>query len=102
MPLFGKSQKSPSEIVKQLKDAVSALERGDKKLEKVQEDISKNLVSVIQVIDLELNRSIYKKIKISKNFPYVNETLNSSTTHQSGAFQNHWFITKLESLWFAG
>lgn len=45
MPLFGKSQKSPSEIVKQLKDAVNSLEKGDKKAEKAQEDISKNLVS---------------------------------------------------------
>lgn len=45
MPLFGKSQKSPSEIVKQLKEAVNCLEKGDKKAEKAQEDISKNLVS---------------------------------------------------------
>lgn len=35
MPLFGKSQKNPVEVVKQLKDAVVALEKGDKKLEKV-------------------------------------------------------------------
>lgn len=35
MPLFGKSQKSPSEVVKALKEAVNALERGDKKVEKV-------------------------------------------------------------------
>lgn len=47
MPLFGKSQKSPSEIVKQLKEAVNSLEKGDKKAEKAQEDISKNLVSLI-------------------------------------------------------
>lgn len=45
MPLFGKSQKSPAEIVKQLKEAVNCLEKGDKKAEKAQEDISKNLVS---------------------------------------------------------
>lgn len=45
MPLFGKSQKSPSELVRALKDAVTALERGDKKAEKAQEDVSKNLVS---------------------------------------------------------
>lgn len=44
MPLFGKSQKSPAEVVKALKEAVSALERGDKKAEKAQEDVSKNLV----------------------------------------------------------
>lgn len=47
MPLFGKSQKSPAELVKALKEAISALERGDKKAEKAQEDVSKNLVSSI-------------------------------------------------------
>lgn len=47
MPLFGKSQKSPAELVRSLKDAVTALERGDKKAEKAQEDVSKNLVSVL-------------------------------------------------------
>lgn len=45
MPLFGKSQKSPTELVKALKEAVSSLERGDRKAEKAQEDVSKNLVS---------------------------------------------------------
>lgn len=76
MPLFGKSQKSPAELVKvsitapwlglsaekisnrqwfidlqALKEALKALEalktleRGDKKAEKAQEDVSKNLVS---------------------------------------------------------
>lgn len=48
MPLFGKSQKSPAELVKALKEAVNSLERGDKKAEKAQEDVSKNLVSVTQ------------------------------------------------------
>lgn len=47
MPLFGKSQKSPAELVRSLKDAVTALERGDKKAEKAQEDVSKNLVGYI-------------------------------------------------------
>nr|CAD7261687.1 unnamed protein product [Timema shepardi] len=46
MPLFGKSQKSPAEVVKALKEAVNALERGDKKAEKAQEDVSKNLVLI--------------------------------------------------------
>lgn len=46
MPLFGKSQKSPSDLVRALKEAVLALERGDKKAEKAQEDVSKNLVLV--------------------------------------------------------
>lgn len=45
MPLFGKSQKSPAELVKALKEAVNSLERGDKKAEKAQDDVSKNLVS---------------------------------------------------------
>lgn len=44
MPLFGKSQKSPYELVKALREAVIALEKGDKKAEKAQEDVSKNLV----------------------------------------------------------
>ncbi|GAB6020553.1 mo25 protein [Chamberlinius hualienensis] len=46
MPLFGKSQKSPADLVKALKEAVVALERGDRKAEKAQEDVSKNLVLV--------------------------------------------------------
>nr|CAG4638490.1 EOG090X07E2 [Cyclestheria hislopi] len=46
MPLFGKSQKSPAEVVKALKEAVASLEKGDKKLEKAQEDVSKNLVLI--------------------------------------------------------
>lgn len=46
MPLFGKSQKSPAELVKALKEAVNSLERGDKKAEKAQEDVSKNLVLI--------------------------------------------------------
>ena len=39
MPLFGKSQKNPIEIVRQLKDGVISLERGDKKAEKAQEEV---------------------------------------------------------------
>lgn len=35
MPLFGKSQKSPAEVVKALKEAMLSLEKGDKKVEKV-------------------------------------------------------------------
>lgn len=52
MPLFGKSQKSPAELVRSLKDAVTALERGDKKAEKAQEDVSKNLVSNINILPI--------------------------------------------------
>nr|CAG4645569.1 EOG090X07E2 [Lynceus sp. MCZ IZ 141354] len=43
MPLFGKSTKSPAEVVKILKEAIISLEKGDKKIEKLQEDVSKNL-----------------------------------------------------------
>lgn len=46
MPLFGKSAKSPAEVVKSLKEAINALERGDKKAEKAQEEVSKNLVHI--------------------------------------------------------
>lgn len=56
MPLFGKSQKSPAELVRSLKDAVTALERGDKKAEKAQEDVSKNLVS--KLVSISIGRSI--------------------------------------------
>ena len=37
MPLFGKSTKSPSEVVKSLREALHALDRGDKKVEKVRD-----------------------------------------------------------------
>nr|SVE73597.1 EOG090X07E2 [Daphnia atkinsoni] len=46
MPLFGKSQKSPAEVVKALKEAMTSLEKGDKKVEKAQEDVSKNLLLI--------------------------------------------------------
>ena len=47
MPLFGKSQKSPAEVVRALKEAVNALEKGgERKAEKAQEDVSKNLVLI--------------------------------------------------------
>lgn len=35
MPLFGKSIKNPVEVVKSLREAVNALEKVDKKAEKV-------------------------------------------------------------------
>lgn len=62
MPLFGKSQKSPAELVRSLKDAVTALERGDKKAEKAQEDVSKNLVSRITIILIALYNFRLKSI----------------------------------------
>ncbi|KAH7642796.1 calcium binding protein Mo25 [Dermatophagoides farinae] len=46
MPLFGKSTKSPFELIKSLQEALLALEKGDKKAEKAQEDISKNLLLI--------------------------------------------------------
>ncbi|KAB7495765.1 Protein Mo25 [Armadillidium nasatum] len=46
MPLFGKSNKSPQEVCRQLKEALTALERADKKAEKAQEDVSKSLSQI--------------------------------------------------------
>lgn len=46
MPLFGKSTKSPYDLVKSLQEALTVLEKGDKKAEKAQEDVSKNLVLI--------------------------------------------------------
>lgn len=47
MPLFGsKSPKNPTEVCKALKEALTALERSDKKAEKAQEDISKSLSQI--------------------------------------------------------
>nr|ACO14798.1 Mo25 [Caligus clemensi] len=48
MPLFGKSSKSPAEVVRSLKEALLTLEKGSdgKKQEKAQEDLSKQLVNM--------------------------------------------------------
>lgn len=48
MPLFGKSSKSPVEVVKVLKESLTTLEKGGdgKKQEKAQEDTSKQLVNI--------------------------------------------------------
>jgi len=48
MPLFGKSSKSPTEIVKLLKESLTTLEKGgdSKKQDKAQEDVSKHLGSI--------------------------------------------------------
>lgn len=48
MPLFGKSSKSPTEVVRNLKEALLTLEKGGdgKKQEKAQEDLSKQLVNM--------------------------------------------------------
>lgn len=51
---FGKSQKSPAEIVKNLKENVASLEKletsDNKKSEKVAEEVSKNLASLKEVL----------------------------------------------------
>ncbi|CAK9296824.1 unnamed protein product [Gordionus sp. m RMFG-2023] len=46
MPLFGKSHKSPLELVRNLKEALVILEKGDKKVDKATEEISKTLASM--------------------------------------------------------
>ncbi|OZC05289.1 Calcium-binding protein 39 family protein [Onchocerca flexuosa] len=53
LPLFGKSHKSPSDIVRNLKDSLTQLEkleRGDKKNEKVAEEVSKSLQAIKGII----------------------------------------------------
>lgn len=67
MPLFGKSQKSPAELVRSLKDAVTALERGDKKAEKAQEDVSKNLVRYFTYFCLVALSSLPAGVEFSTN-----------------------------------
>ncbi|WAR03288.1 MO25-like protein [Mya arenaria] len=50
--VFGKSQKSPQELVRSLRDALSALkkETGEKKLDKASDDVSKNLAQIKTVL----------------------------------------------------
>ncbi|VDK69239.1 unnamed protein product [Litomosoides sigmodontis] len=53
LPLFGKSHKSPPDIVKNLKDSLTQLEkleRGDKKNERVAEEVSKSLQAIKGII----------------------------------------------------
>ncbi|KPP62415.1 calcium-binding protein 39-like [Scleropages formosus] len=50
---FGKSHKSPADIVKNLKDSMSVLEKqdiSDKKAEKATEEVSKNLVAMKEIL----------------------------------------------------
>ena len=51
-PLFGKSSKSPTEVVRQLKDHLATLEKGGdgKKQEKAQEEVSKQLVNITSLL----------------------------------------------------
>ncbi|KAI8515196.1 PREDICTED: calcium-binding protein 39-like isoform X1 [Branchiostoma belcheri] len=53
MPLFGKSQKSPAELAKTLRDAMEILKRKDlpdKKTEKASEEASKTLVAMKNIL----------------------------------------------------
>ena len=52
MPLFGKSPKSPNEVVKSLKENLTTLEKGGdgKKQEKAQEEVGKQLVTITGMI----------------------------------------------------
>uniref|UniRef100_A0A0K0FA48 Protein Mo25 (inferred by orthology to a D. melanogaster protein) n=2 Tax=Strongyloides TaxID=6247 RepID=A0A0K0FA48_STRVS len=52
LPLFGKSHKSPPEIVKSLKEALETINKGekDKKMEKAIEEVSRSLQQVKNVI----------------------------------------------------
>ncbi|OBS64417.1 hypothetical protein A6R68_07047, partial [Neotoma lepida] len=50
---FGKSHKSPADIVKNLKESMAVLEKqdiSDKKAEKATEEVSKNLVAMKEIL----------------------------------------------------
>uniref|UniRef100_A0A3Q4MFI0 Calcium binding protein 39-like n=1 Tax=Neolamprologus brichardi TaxID=32507 RepID=A0A3Q4MFI0_NEOBR len=50
MPLFGKSHKSPADIVKTLKENLAILVKQDKKTDKASEEVSKCLVSMKEIL----------------------------------------------------
>ncbi|XP_063068214.1 calcium-binding protein 39-like [Engraulis encrasicolus] len=50
MPLFGKSHKSPTDIVKTLKDNLAILVKQDKKTDKASEEVSKCLVLMKEIL----------------------------------------------------
>lgn len=50
MPLFGKSHKSPPDIVKNLRDALMIIEKGDKKTDKAVEEVYRYLQTVKLII----------------------------------------------------
>ena len=50
MPLFGKSHKSPPDIVKNLRDALILIEKGDKKSDKAVEEVNRWLQAVKLII----------------------------------------------------
>lgn len=50
LPLFGKSHKSPPDIVKNLKEALTVIEKGDKKSDKAAEEVNRWLQAVKGII----------------------------------------------------
>uniref|UniRef100_A0A0M3HH08 Rap-GAP domain-containing protein n=1 Tax=Ascaris lumbricoides TaxID=6252 RepID=A0A0M3HH08_ASCLU len=50
LPLFGKSHKSPPDIVKNLKESLSVIEKGDKKSDKAAEEVNRWLQAVKGII----------------------------------------------------
>ncbi|VDN60398.1 unnamed protein product [Dracunculus medinensis] len=50
LPLFGKSHKSPPDIVKNLKESLAIIEKGDKKSDKAAEEVNRWLQSVKGII----------------------------------------------------
>jgi len=50
MPLFGKSHKSPTEIIRNLRDALLAIEKGEKKSDKVAEEVNRWLHAMKLII----------------------------------------------------
>ena len=83
-PLFGKSSKSPTEVVRQLKEHLTTLEKGSdgKKQEKAQEEVSKQLVNMTGLLfgsDNEQQSDVVlpqKDVgKSSERGPLANDTL---------------------------
>ncbi|CAN0093403.1 calcium-binding protein 39 [Petromyzon marinus] len=50
MPLFGKSHKTPAEVVRHLKESLAQLEKQDKKAEKASEEVSKSLAAMKEIL----------------------------------------------------
>lgn len=50
MPLFGKSHKSPPDIIRNLREALNIIEKGEKKSEKAVEEVNRWLQAVKLII----------------------------------------------------
>jgi hypothetical protein len=50
MPLFGRAHKSPQDIIKNLRDALILIEKGDKKADKAVEEVNRYLQAVKLII----------------------------------------------------